>query len=457
MKEKREARKNAQRLDELRVRVDKTFDTYGDDAWAELRRLFAHPKRWLLGLLAVLVLTALGAGIWFYSSIRAPELPDRDHGSQDPVDRIEEIDYGDGVRPKASGERKSKDFYTVLVLGRDTGGGGNTDTMLLASYDVTNQKASVMSIPRDTMVNVSWDIKRINSVYGYYGGGEKGVKALYREVAQLVGFEPDFQVVVEWDAVGAIVEAMGGVYFDVPLNMNYDDPYQDLHIHQTAGYRKLSGDDVMQVLRYRYDNPDPVTGKIRGYDDGDLGRIRTQQALLKAMIEQLLQLKNVTKIGAFATAVKENVTSDLSFEEMLWFGKQAVLGGLKIDDVNFITMPNTAKYAYSRSFPSYPQSYVFPNAKELLAFVNESLSPFTEKFTLSDLDIMSLNDDGSLASSTGRVEDSKAAERPPVQIDPYSGKITPWDDEEEPETPPIEATSGSLTTLDGGNTARMEE
>ena len=54
--------------------------------------------------------------------------------------------------------------YTHL-LGRDTGGGGNTDTMLLASYDVTNQKATVMSIPRDTMVNVSWDIKRINSVY----------------------------------------------------------------------------------------------------------------------------------------------------------------------------------------------------------------------------------------------------------------------------------------------------
>ena len=55
--------------------------------------------------------------------------------------------------------------------------------MLLASYDVTNQKATVMSIPRDTMVNVPWDIKRINSVYNYYGGGEKGIKALYKEIA----------------------------------------------------------------------------------------------------------------------------------------------------------------------------------------------------------------------------------------------------------------------------------
>ena len=322
------------------------------------------------------------------------------------------------MRPRADGERKSKDFYTVLVLGRDTGGGGNTDTMLLASYDVTNQKATVMSIPRDTMVNVPWDVKRINSVYNYYGGGEKGIKALYKEISQLVGFEPDYQVIVEWDAVGAIVEAMGGVYYDVPRNMNYDDPYQDLHIHQTKGYRKLSGSDVMQVLRYRHD-----TDIHYGYPDGDLGRIKTQQSLLKAMIEQLLQLKNVTKIGDFARAVKNNVTSDLTFEEMLWFGSQAVMGGLKVEDVNFVTMPNTALYVYSRAYPRWPQNYVFPKAQELLDIVNNELSPFVEKFTMSDLDIMSLNSDGSLSSSTGHVEDSKAAVAPPVVVDRYSGDI----------------------------------
>ncbi len=92
------------------------------------------------------------------------------------TEQTDDIDYGDGVRPKAGGERKSKDFYTVLILGRDTGGGGNTDTMLLASYDVTNQKATVMSIPRDTMVNVPGTLRSINSVYNYYGGGDKGIQ-----------------------------------------------------------------------------------------------------------------------------------------------------------------------------------------------------------------------------------------------------------------------------------------
>ena len=60
------------------------------------------------------------------------------------------------------------------------------------------------------MVNVSWDIKRINSVYNVYGGGDEGIQALFDEVSQLVGFIPDFSVVVEWEAVGEMAEAIGG-------------------------------------------------------------------------------------------------------------------------------------------------------------------------------------------------------------------------------------------------------
>ena len=393
------------------------FERNCDEAWEQICETFSHPGRLLGRVLLVVLLCGVVAGGSYLLKIRAPQLPNKGDAQKNPNQtQVDEIDYGDGVRPRADGERKSKDFYTVLVLGRDTGGGGNTDTMLLASYDVTNQKATVMSIPRDTMVNVPWDIKKINSVYNYYGGGDKGIQALYKEIAQLVGFEPDYQVIVEWDAVGAIVEAMGGVYYDVPRNMNYDDPYQDLHIHQTKGYRKLSGDDAMQVLRYRHDND-----MRYGYPDGDLGRIKTQQTLLKAMVEQLLQLKNVTKIGEFARAVKNNVTSDLTFEEMLWFGSQAVMGGLKVDDVNFVTMPNTGKYVYSRVVGG-PLSYVVPNAQELLNLVNNELSPFVETFTMRDLDIMSVNSDGSVSSSTGHVEDSKAAK--PLNHQSSSGSQT---------------------------------
>ena len=270
----------------------------------------------ILVAVAVVLALVLVVVVACQSLFVRPELPGKDTDAEK-----EQIDYGEGVRPKSSGERKSEDYYTVLILGRDTGGGGNTDTMLLASYDVTNQKATVMSIPRDTMVNIPYDIKRINAVYNYGGGGDAGIQALYKEISQLVGFEPDYQIVVEWEAVGEIVDAMGGVWFDVPRDMNYDDPYQDLHIHQEKGYRLLSGDDAMQVLRYRHDN-----NMKYGYPDGDLGRIKTQQAFLQAVVEQMLQVKNITKINQFAKVFEKNVETDLSFSNLCWFGQQCWAG-----------------------------------------------------------------------------------------------------------------------------------
>ena len=397
----------------------------------------------LLIAVAVVLAIVLIAVVACQSLFVRPDLPeknaDADSGTQE-----EEIDWGEGTRPRSDGERKSQDYYTVLILGRDTGGGGNTDTMLLASYDVTNQKATVMSIPRDTMVNVSWDIKKINSVYNWYGGGDRGIQYLYKEIAQLVGFEPDYQVVVEWDAVGQIVDAMGGVWFDVPRNMNYDDPYQDLHIHQEKGYRLLTGDDAMQVLRYRHDND-----MRYGYPDGDLGRIKTQQAFLTAMVDQLLQIKNVTKINQFIQVFQNNVETDLSFQNILWFAQQAILGGLSMENVEFVTMPNRTASCWSRTYHNY-QSYVVPSADELLELVNTKLSPYTEVFTLSDLDIMSVNSDGSISSSTGHVEDSRAA-RPPVK------PTTPSKPEEETPTVdengnPIDPDTGLPVTPDGGTT-----
>ena len=435
-------------------------------------------QKWLLAVAIILAVVLLGVVAWDALFVK-PDLPG--NGTQpDGTPTENGIDYGDGVQPRVSGERKSQDYYTVLILGRDTGGGGNTDTMLLASYDVTNQKATVMSIPRDTMVNIPYDIKRINAVYNYGGGGEKGIRALYKEISQLVGFAPDYQVIVEWEAVGKIVDAMGGVYFDVPRDMNYDDPYQNLSIHQTKGYRLLSGDDAMQVLRYRHDNR--KNGKMLGYADGDLGRIKTQQGLLKAMIEQLMSLKNITKVNEFIKVFNENVETDLSLQNMLWFAKQAFLGnssGAKLDtaQVNFVTMPNKNVSCWSRVYHSY-QSYVTPNAQELLELVNNELSPFVEPSTMSDLDIMSVNSDGSVSSTTGHVEDSKAAAAPVISsgkkdepakdydmdsngnlIDPDTGEVIAPSETEtgtdmpatEPTTPQEPETGGSDASTSGEN------
>ena len=400
----------------------------------ERKPRFTTQQKILIAVAVVLAIALVAVAAWKSLFVR-PDLDKKNPVANTPsastsTELPEEIDYGSGVRPKADGERKSKDFYTVLILGRDTGGGGNTDTMLLASYDVTNQKAAVMSIPRDTMVNVSWDVKKINSVYNMNGGGDRGLNALYKEVSQLVGFEPDFRVIVEWEAVGQLVDAIGGVYFDVPYNMDYHDPYQDLVIEQEKGYRLLNGEDAMQVIRWRKNDASSPYGNVQVGDDG---RIGIQQDFLKAVIKQMMTPSNVKNIGKIAQVFEDCVDTDMSFQNILWFGQQAFAGGLNLENVSFFTMPYRIASAWSRSY-EMNLSYVVPLSNELLNAVNEKLSPFKEVFALSDLYIMYTNRDGSVGSTSGHLEDAKAG------LPPEKPK------KEEPE--PDEETPGSSIVID---------
>ena len=398
--DKREARRGGSRL--LAGRTGK--EKKPRRRWKELtgREKALRVLLIVAAVLAVLFVALAVAAKLLFVKPEIPDTPSIPIASTDPELNI--------PGPKTSGDRK-ENFFTFLVIGRDTGGGGNTDTLMLAAYDVNNQKLNVMSIPRDTMVNVSWDIKKINSVYNMYGGGDEGIEALCAELTQLVGFVPDYQIVVEWDAVGELVNAIGGVYFDVPIDMNYDDPTQDLHIHISKGYQHLNGEQAMGVVRYRHDNM--INGKMKGYPNGDLGRIETQQAFLTAVIQQCLQFKNITKIGELAKIFNKNVTTNLSVNNLLWFGQQAVLGNeksgqaLDMDSVNFVTMPNKGVYVWSRSYHNN-QSYVVPIADELVELVNESFNPYLEDLTDQELDIMGVDGSGRIYSSTGHLEDSKA-------------------------------------------------
>lgn len=133
-----------------------------------------------------------------------------------------------------------------------------------------------------------------------------------------------------------------------------------------------------------------------------------------------------------------------------------------MENVNFVTMPYKGVSAWSRSY-GQNLSYVVPVADELLELVNNDLSPFKEVFTLSDLDIMYVNSDGSIGSTTGHVEDSKAA-KPPVKTNTSSQTQKPADTQtgetgtetgtETGETLPNTGTEGGTT---GGETTTPPE
>ena len=328
------------------------------------------------------------------------------------VTEVEQTPGMESYGPKLSGDRK-EEFYTFLVIGRDTGGGGNTDTLMVMSYDIPNQKLNVLNIPRDTMVNVPWDVKKINSVYNYAPMYDKdGVDFLKEEISYLIGFQPDFTVVVEWEAVGELVDAIGPVWFDVPYDMNYEDPSQDLYIHLNKGPQNIDGDKAMQLLRWRKNNDKVVNGKVvsyGGYANGDLGRIQTQQDFLKAVIEKCLSSLSVDKIPALASIFMNNVDTKntLTVNNIAWFAQEAILGGLSMDNVEFMTLPCKGVWVYSRTVGNN-QSYVTPIPDETLEMINDYFNPYLEEIALNELDLMMVNDNGSLSSTSGRVEDSYA-------------------------------------------------
>lgn len=364
---------------------------------------------------AVVLVLAAAVLLAYRSWARPPSVPEPDGPQPSPTgsaqpDLPEETGPAqelEGVRPSVSGDRK-EGMYTFLLVGRDTGGGGNTDTIMLASYDTEHQSAALMSIPRDTMVNATWDVKKINSVYNVNEDYEPGtgMSALKGYVAGLVGFEPDFTVLVEWEAVGEIVDAIGGVYFEVPFRMFYLDPTQDLAIDQEPGYRLLSGEDAMQVVRWRENNcgypPHPD-----GTDGSDLGRAKLQQDFIAAMISQCLQIKNVPKLTALAEIFTQRVETELTAGNLCWFAEQALLGGFSTENIYACTMPNTPVWVYSRT-QHVQLAYVTPSARELIDLVNTHFNPYQEDVTMANLDIMSVNTDGSLSSSTGTVRDRQA-------------------------------------------------
>ncbi len=343
-------------------------------------------------LAAVAIAVCLALASW----VRMPAIPTWDGDGQGNG-----VDFG-GELPEVAKSGRKDGVYTFLVVGQDTGGGGLTDTMILVTYDTKAKTIDGMSLPRDTMINVSTSGKRLNSVYNYNKGSdkdtqvEKGMTALKREVGKLTGIVPDFYIVVQWEAVGELVEAIGGVEFEVPFDMDYEDPAQDLYIHLEAGKRVLNGEEAMGLIRWRHNNDYTVQ-----YPTGDLGRIQTQQAFLKAVAAECLTPEIFLKVPTLAGIFMENVSTDLSLGNLLAFAQLAI-GMDSEEDVNFVTMPNQ-----DARYPGV--SMVLPVVDELLEVLNESFNPYQDNITQRDLQVLYRNSDGSYSVTGGTLQDPNLA------------------------------------------------
>ena len=137
----------------------------------------------------------------------------------------------------------------ILLAGTDEEG-YRTDTIILVTIDDSEHTVSLLSIPRDTYTS-GYSVPKINSACGAAGGGAGGMEELMDAVENLLGFRPDGYAMVNFDVFARVVDLFGGVDFDVPVDMDYEDPYQDLYIHLKAGEQHLNGEEALQVMRFR--------------------------------------------------------------------------------------------------------------------------------------------------------------------------------------------------------------
>ncbi len=238
--------------------------------------------------------------------------------------------------------KKNLKEIKVLVLGVSTDLDSElTDTIMVASYNPNTQKANLLSIPRDTFTGKNKSrataSQKINALYNINKNPKKTLEA----VNELTGLDIQYYVVVKTEALIEVVDAIGGVEFDVPIDMKYDDPTQDLHIDLKAGLQKLDGDKAEQLLRWRHSNSKNgvMTTYPSEYGNDDFGRMRTQRDFIVATMKQTLKPGNIFKIGQLLEIANKNVETNIELSLAKDYVPYAV--EFNTDDIKTAALPGT--------------------------------------------------------------------------------------------------------------------
>ncbi len=257
--------------------------------------------------------------------------------------------------------------YNFLVVARDKVS-GLTDVMMIINYNITDQSLSVMQVPRDTYVEIDdYYYHKINGAYSYYQSGRRGEEDAHRTALRDVAdfLEQNLCIKIHYtaymniDGFSDIVDAIGGVEMYVPQDMYYPDPEQGLSINLKKGYQTLNGEKAEQFVRYRY-----------GYANGDIGRGDAQKLFMTAFIKKLktsISITDVSKLTELAGIVYECIETDLSLNDLVYFGKNFLgLTGEKavdMENINMFTLPGGAFY--------YDLSYYSLNRETTVDMINK--------------------------------------------------------------------------------------
>ncbi len=347
---------------------------FGNSGKEKKKKGGSRLRFWMtFALASIIVVLTVGA---FLKNV-VFKLPDMDAGLSGILENpnnmpVFDVPEGGGGDEATLPGRKDR-YYTFLLGGLDNDG-TRTDVLMVVSFDVANKKINVVSVPRDTMANTDRALKKINGAY-QKGKAEQTIE----ELSSIIGFRPDYYAIVDLKAFKQIVDKIGGIDFDVPQNMKYTDPDQDLYINLKKGMQHLDGEKAMQLVRFR------------SYPMGDIQRNKVQQDFLTAVAKKMVSITNIAKMPDFVKILFDNLKTSLTATQLTRLGIEALTVDIG-EGLSFHSLPVIMGEHYKGA------DYVYVDKAAALEMVNELLNPYTAR--IADIDSLTVKN-GKIISTKG--------------------------------------------------------
>ena len=375
-------------FDKLRNRISQ-INIFGNMP----RRTRILLKSFLITLLSISVVVVVGIIFWNRTVVPPPPPPldyvrrpvetpppNNDYPIDNGDEEVEEkYEYFWPAPERFTDDDRRDDFWTFLIIGLNQR--LNSNVVMVASYCGTSREANLISIPRDVVVHPTRTGRQLLSSYIAGSGGDRGraggIAQVQRDVMNVVGFIPDYYVVIDYEAFFSIIDAIGGIDIDVPIRMRYVDPYQDLDIDIQPGMQHMDSATALDFVRFRQSN------RNSGYPslpDGDFGRTRNQQAVINEVVNRLLRPASILQVPEFVNIFNESVYTNLTFSNMMYFA-------LELNHVRGTDALTTYTLLPARSgWPASSEEFLSPQA--VLELVNQTVNPFDREFELRDINVV---------------------------------------------------------------------
>lgn len=299
----------------------------------EAKRKKRRRKNILKLIFTIFLLLIFSSGIYIYSFISG----------------LKTNTLGEGTSPASS-----SDPINILVLGMDIGDTDNqtnksirrSDTIMVFNYNPNTKKVHIVSIPRDTLIEVDGYLDtgeyqrywKINAAYAL--GGEEEI---ITHVESLLDININYVVEIDYNAFRSIVDAIGGVEMTIEQDMYYDDDEQDLHINFKAGETVLlDGQKAEEFFRWRKNNDG--TGLV----NGDLDRIKNQQLFMSKLLDKALSPTIVFKAPKILKAISDNVDTNIPANRLISLGMKVL--GVDSSDIVMTTLQGEPEDIYGQSY-----------------------------------------------------------------------------------------------------------